>query len=116
MHRTNCREEEELETKISYLRCFKRFAEYLKEFDNLKIQFGEYEHQFLVSPKFGDYPRIMDPVNPYNNLAKSWSSSYTKLEQLKLYANVLYDRLDKWENSGSADVKILFPGQFPIKK
>ncbi|XP_055298389.1 2'-5'-oligoadenylate synthase 2-like [Sitodiplosis mosellana] len=93
------KQEENMETK-SYLRSFKRFMDYLKNFDNLNIHFETDDDK--------DRPRVMDPVNPYNNLAKNWTKS---IHLLKDYANESNKRLQSLADSRRARLDELFEPQ-----
>ncbi|XP_055298386.1 2'-5'-oligoadenylate synthase 1A-like [Sitodiplosis mosellana] len=98
------KQEENMETK-SYLRSFKRFIDYLKNFDNLNIHFETDEHRVLNKSR----PRVMDPVNPYNNLAKNWDRQSIQL--VKAYAHESNRRLEVLANSRAARLDQLFEPQ-----
>lgn len=63
------------------------------------------EHQVLDNGR----PRLMDPVNPYNNFAKNWSEK--SIEWLKYYANVTNRRLQILADGKIAQLSILFEPQ-----
>lgn len=94
---------------LSYLRCFMQILNYLMKFDDLNVVFGnEYkfpEHQILDKGR----PRLMDPVNPYNNLVKNWSRQ--SIELIKLYANETNRRLQFLANGNLIQLNILFEPQ-----
>lgn len=94
-------QEEKMGTK-SYLRSFERFINFLQNFDNLDIHFGE--HQVLDKNR----PRVMDPVNPYNNLAKNWDR---KSVELVKYAKETKRRLDTLANIRTVRLDQLFEPQ-----
>lgn len=94
---------------LSHLRCFGQFLKYLMKFDELNIVFeNEYkfpEHQVLDNGR----PRIMDPVNPYNNFAQNWSEK--SIELIKAYANETYRRLQILANGCIIQLNVLFVPQ-----
>lgn len=94
---------------LSYLRCFTQVVNYLQNFDQLDIVFEkEYkfpEHQILDNSR----PRVMDPVNPYNNLAKNWTKN--SIELMKLYANETYRRLECLAHENIIRMDFLFDPQ-----
>lgn len=96
--------EEKMEKK-SYLRSFQRFINYLQNFDDLNIHFEEDEHQVLIKSR----PRVMDPVNPYNNLATEWDRKSIGL--IKSYANETKRRLDILASTPTAPLNKLFEPQ-----
>lgn len=81
------KKEEKMETKL-FLRCFKQFIDYLKNFEHLNIHFEISDSKLLDKSR----PRVMDPVNPYNNLAKNWDQKSIML--MKEYAKETGRRLD----------------------
>lgn len=101
--------EERKYDSTSYLKCFTRILNYLRNFDDINIVFeNEYkfeEHQILDVSR----PRVMDPVNPYNNFAKNWDEK--AIELLKVYANETYDRLQPQSESNSIRLNRLFDPQ-----
>lgn len=97
--------EQNFETK-SYLRSFDRFIKYLQDFDNLNINFNnnnDHKH------KQHHGPSVIDPVNPYNNLAKNWDQKSIKL--IKAYANESNLRLQFLANHHVAHLDQLFEPQ-----
>lgn len=80
------KQEEQMEKK-SYLRSFERFIQQLMNFEYLNIHFHS-EHEVLDKSR----PRVMDPVNPYNNLANNWDRR--SIELVKQYARETKRRLD----------------------
>lgn len=99
----------------SYLRCFKQILTLLTKFDELNIVFEkEYkfaEHQVLDNGR----PRLMDPVNPYNNFAENWPEKSIKL--IKIYANETNRRLEWLADRKIIHLNILFqpqPIQMPL--
>lgn len=89
----------------SYLRCFQRFITYLQQFDSLNIHFGMQEHQIWDKTR----PRVVDPVNPYNNLAKNWGRESIQL--VKRYAGETNRRLSILAQMRVADLNQLFEPQ-----
>lgn len=83
-------QEEEMQEKF-HLRSFKRFIDYLRNFDNLNIHFERNKHQVSGGPC------VMDPVNPYNNLAQNWDPKSIRL--IKNYANETSQRLHSLTNA-----------------
>lgn len=94
--------EQSMATK-SYLRSFDRFIKYLQDFDHLNISFNNNEHEHQ------DLPRVIDPVNPYNNLAKSWNQKSVQL--IKSYANESNRRLQFLANRRAVHLDQLFESQ-----
>lgn len=72
----------------SYSSCYCRFLSLIKDFDNLNIVFEEEyifpEHQVIDTSR----PRVIDPVNPYYNLAKGWKSEEIMI--IKAHASWLH--------------------------
>lgn len=97
-------QEDKMETK-SYLRTFERFINYLVHFDNLDIHFEKNGYQILDKKQ----PRVIDPVNPYNNLAKNWDQASIRL--VKQYANETKRRLNILASSRMALLNSLFEPQ-----
>lgn len=91
--------------KKSYLRSFERFIQYLRNFDNLNIHFESNGYQVYDNSR----PRVMDPVNPYNNLAKNWDSMSIRL--LKQYASETERRLNTLANARVARLDQFFEPQ-----
>lgn len=102
MHAAN--QEQGMVTK-SYLRSFKRFIDNLQNFDNLNIHFEKNEHEVLDKNR----PRVMDPVNPYNNLAQNWDPKSVQL--VKDYARESNRRLEFLANLRMARLDQLFVPQ-----
>lgn len=77
--------------KKEYLRAFRCFIGDMQKFDNLDIHFEENgnSHQWNG---YQHRPRVIDPANPYNNLAKLWDRS--SIEKVKRYANETARRLE----------------------
>jgi len=76
-----------------YLKAFIRFLESLIEFDELDVVFGIcnrllYPANYMI-PR--GTPRVIDPVNPYNNYASYWK--YDEISMLKDCASITYKRL-----------------------
>lgn len=94
---------------VSYLRCFQQFIKYLTKFDELNIVFEKefkfQEHQVVDNSR----PRIIDPVNPYNNFAKNWSEK--SIELIKGYANGTNARLEFLADRNCALLNIFFEPQ-----
>lgn len=88
----------------SYLRCFNRFIKYLQNFDGLDVLF---ENEFQVLDK--NRPRVIDPVNPYNNLANNWKQK--SIDLVKGYANETKRRLDYLADHKLIDLFKLFEPQ-----
>lgn len=86
----------------SHLSSFNRFITFIQNFENLNIDFGN-------NPHHCDPPRVMDPVNPYNNLADCWDSKSIQL--LKKYAKETGQRLQKLASSRIAHLDTLFESQ-----
>lgn len=97
-------QEEKMTTK-SYIRTFKRFIDYVKDFGNLNIHFENDEYGVLDK----SWPRVMDPVNPFNNLAKNWKP--TSIEKVKEYAKESHRRLEVLRNDRMARLDQLFEAQ-----
>lgn len=72
----------------SYLRCFKRFITYIQKFDDLNICFETNDHQIVDKNR----PYVIDPVNPYNNLASNWDDK--SIQSLTNYADETNRRLN----------------------
>lgn len=93
----------------SHLRCFSDIIRMLQSFDGLNIVFmDEYkmpEHQ----PPVKTSPRVLDPANPYNNLAENWK--YADQNLLKGYAAETYRRLCSESNSSPMRMDIVFEPQ-----
>lgn len=97
----------------SQLRCFTSFIHLLQNFNALDVVFnGEYifpEHQLTENNR----PRVMDPTNPYNNLTRNWSTPAKN--QMVLYANETYGRLQNIYSTRILDYSVLFEFQgFPL--
>lgn len=101
-------QEEQLE-QLSYIRCFKRFIKYVRNFDQLNIIFNDQftKKQRKVVDK--DRPRVIDPVNPYNNFASEWNPK--SIELVKYHANETKRRLDLHGGHGLIDLRQLFAPQ-----
>lgn len=100
--------QEEMLKEKSYLRCFKRFIKYLRNFDQLNVQivgFGKKGRKVVDK----SLPRVIDPVNPYNNLASNWNLK--SIELVKDYANETKRRLDSLGSRRSIDLHLLFKPQ-----
>lgn len=97
-------QEEGMQTR-SYLRSFQRFIKYMQNFDNLNIHFERNEGQVLDKNR----PRVIDPVNPYNNLTKNWDPKSIQL--IKDYAIESNRRLQALANGGPARLEVLFEPQ-----
>lgn len=100
--------QEEMCTEISYLRCFKRFIKYLRNFDALNVQIMHFSKKVRKAVD-KNRPRVIDPVNPYNNLARNWNPK--SIEWVKFYANGTKQRLDFLGSRGSIDFRLLFEPQ-----
>lgn len=97
-------QEEKMDTK-SYLRSFERFINYLQHFDDLNIHFEMNEHHVWDTSR----PRVIDSVNPYNNLAKNWDRK--SIELVKHYAKETKNRLDFLANRRLVHLNQLFEPQ-----
>lgn len=100
----NAANQEENMQSHSHLRCFDRFIKCLQNFDQLNIHFGN-EHQ--VADK--SLPRVIDPVNPYNNLAINWDRQ--SIELVKSYANETQRRMNSLASWRLIDLHLLFEPQ-----
>ncbi len=89
----------------SYIRCFHRFIQQLQNFDRLDIHFETADSQVLDKSR----PRVMDPTNPYNNLASNWDLKSIQL--LKDYANESERRLKALADARLANLDQLFEPQ-----
>ncbi|XP_031640198.1 2'-5'-oligoadenylate synthase-like protein 2 [Contarinia nasturtii] len=89
----------------SYLRSFKRFIEYLRNFSNLNIHFEKNEFDVFDNSR----PRVVDPVNPYNNLAKNWD--WKSIQLVSAYANETDRRLQWLANVRAIRLDQLFESQ-----
>lgn len=97
--------QEECMAKKSYLKCFQRFIKYVQNFDQLNIHFEKNEQQVLDKNR----PRVIDPVNPFNNLANNWNRK--SIELVKHYACETERRLNILESSRLVDLRQLFEPQ-----
>lgn len=74
-----------------YVKAFKKFLEFLINFEELDVSFGisvtELEKHLL--------PRVIDPVNPYNNFARYWSENRGEIDALKSSAALTLEQLRK---------------------
>lgn len=77
----------------SYLKCFIRFLLMLIRFDELNVEFPMGNSVFREHLQFMDdqRPCVIDPVNPYNNLARNWKSDAQDL--IANYAEATFERL-----------------------
>lgn len=103
------------EPNKDYWRCFAQVVKHLQHFYQLNIVFEkEYkfpEHQILDESR----PRVIDPVNPYNNLAKNWTVK--SIELMKHYANETYRRIELLADENIVRLDFLFepqPTRLPI--
>lgn len=64
----------------NYLKAFVVFLELLKNFDELDVSFGSCIGH---SPIAKTLPRVIDPVNPYNNFAEYWCESRMDIDIIK---------------------------------
>lgn len=105
------KEEKPKKKKPRLFLCLEIFIDLLKKFEVLNVVFQKDEllnHRVMDNSR----PRVIDPVNPYNNLAKNWSSSSKK--QIMECANETYRRIQKTYASGVIDCDALFDLQgFP---
>ncbi|XP_037052323.1 uncharacterized protein LOC119085891 [Bradysia coprophila] len=77
-----------------YLKSFIRFLDNLMNFERLNVSFNRCNAMFKEHPP-GDskVPRVIDPVDPYNNFASYWHGSTSEIETLKNHAASTMDRL-----------------------
>lgn len=100
--------QEEMCEEISYLRCFKRFIKYLRNFEDLNIQIVHFKKKKrAVVDK--NRPRVIDTVNPYNNFVNNWNQK--AIELVKFYADETKQRLDYLGSRGLIDLRLLFEAQ-----
>lgn len=75
-----------------HLRAFIRFLDMLTNFEQLNVSFNRCNAMFKEHPPGESaVPRVIDPVNPYNNFIKYWSGKM--IEALKCRAASTMDRL-----------------------
>ncbi|KAJ6649639.1 2'-5'-oligoadenylate synthase 1 [Pseudolycoriella hygida] len=96
---------EEKMGRTSYLRCFQRFIKYVKNFDGLNVHFEETDDHVLDKQR----PRVIDPVNPYNNLARNWDKE--SIERIQFYATETDGRLQHMARARSARLDLLLEPQ-----
>lgn len=77
----------------SNVNCFAMFIENMCKFDTLNIVFEEEYTDIFPEHAVTDNsrPRVMDPVNPYNNLARQWNEK--AIEKIKIAATETRQRL-----------------------
>lgn len=94
----------------SHLRCFGQVLKYLKNFDEMNIVF-ENEYKFAKHEPVDDgrRPRLLDPVNPYNNFASNWSRK--SIDLMKRYAKETYRRLQVLADGRIVQLNVLFEPQ-----
>lgn len=83
-------------TNKMYLRTFGRVLDYIIKFDSIHVIFNdEYNSQFKsVARTMGSArPCVLDPANPYNNLAKNFVDKPNMKDSLIGYARETKDRL-----------------------
>lgn len=84
-------------TNKMYLRCLGRIMDYIIKFDSLKIIFeNEYANGYLknvAKQMSANPPCVLDPSNPYNNLAKAFSDKPRMKDLLVSYAKETKNRL-----------------------
>ncbi|KAG4079675.1 hypothetical protein HA402_009061 [Bradysia odoriphaga] len=94
---------------VSHLRCFGQVVKYLMHFDEMNIVF-EKEYKFAEhQPVDGRRPRLLDPVNPYNNFASNWSRK--SIELIKCFAKETNRRLQILADGKMAQLNVLFEPQ-----
>lgn len=97
-------QEEKMPTK-SYLRSFQRFIQELIHFDDLNIHFEKNVHDIWDK----NPPRVIDAINPYNNLAKNWRPK--SIELVKNYASETQRRLSNHADQNKPRLDELFAPQ-----
>lgn len=75
----------------SYLKCYIRFLEFLINFEQLNVAFNRCNPVFKAHLPSKSIPRVIDPVNPYNNYINNWSSE--AIQRLKQSATITYQQL-----------------------
>ncbi len=77
-----------------YLKAFMRFLEKLVNFETLDVSFKRCNPVFKQHPPGNSaIPRVIDPVNPYNNLAENWSGK--NIDTLKNCAAMTLARIQQ---------------------
>lgn len=77
---------------IPHLRAYLRFLELIMKFETLNIAFSRCNPVFREHPPGENViPRVIDPVNPYNNFTDYWSPD--AIEALKDCASATYQQL-----------------------
>ncbi len=76
-----------------YLKAFIRFLQMLMNFKELDVSFNNRSALFMKHSFYHKMPRVIDPVNPYQNFARYWSSHKDKTDELKNEAATTFRRL-----------------------
>lgn len=94
----------------SHLRCLATILEQLLCFDNLNVVFEEELQKLASHNQIGNQrPRVIEPANPYNNLAQNWSKEIKAL--IQTYAAETRRRLDYMCTARNTNIWMLFEPQ-----
>lgn len=78
----------------SHLKSFIKFLQLLMNFEKLDVSFNRCNPMFKEhAPADTTTPRVIDPVNPYNNFVSYWCKDNGAIEKLKEVAAKTYERL-----------------------
>ncbi|XP_067138960.1 2'-5'-oligoadenylate synthase 3-like [Centruroides vittatus] len=91
------KEEQRKYSNVSILRAFREFLQLMTNLDNLNIVFGEHYSFNEVD----DYirmqrPLVLDPSNPYNNLAYPFIQKETVKDDFEQFAAITISRLEQF--------------------
>lgn len=96
----------------SHLKSFARFLKLLEDFDVLIVVLKE-RNQFTDNQSILEIPRLVDPVNPFNNYARHWDAEAKK--RMQYYAKTTFDLLERLVSSSKTDeqriIDLLFESQ-----
>jgi len=110
--------EENNQSSPSILRAFNRFLENMKNLDKIGISFQSEVLNLTCSPPEFPKPFIIEPSNPFNNLAKGIKPR--AMEQFKKFAGETLRRLKnevlQWSRLGYFPLELLFEAQPRIVK
>lgn len=97
--------------KKSNFKAFVKFLDLMINFEKLDVSF-ETRSTMLKEHLMGDIalPRVIDPVNPYNNFARYWCENANEIEALKSSADLTLKRLLILKSSTTEEelINILF--------
>lgn len=81
--------------RMPYLKCFARILRALMNFNGLNVVFGYRQRETYKGYPLCDMqcPRVIDPVNPFNNFVRNWS--YDSICELEEYALYTYQHLQE---------------------